>query len=114
MRSPDKVLFVSTDQGMEPTLGFEPRTCCLRNSCSTTELCRRRTSIGADPAIVRHIAVDRLADVGREAWLVILAAYLVLDSFITPVVEELSLGSAQGRSGRGCCRDLGVAVRSAE
>ena len=26
---------------VEPTLGFEPRTCCLRNSCSTTELCRR-------------------------------------------------------------------------
>ena len=25
----------------EPTLGFEPRTCCLRNSCSTAELCRR-------------------------------------------------------------------------
>ena len=30
---------------MEPTLGFEPRTCCLRNSCSTAELCRRRTRI---------------------------------------------------------------------
>jgi len=26
---------------VEPTLGFEPRTCCLRNSCSTAELCRR-------------------------------------------------------------------------
>ena len=26
---------------VEPTLGLEPRTCCLRNSCSTTELCRR-------------------------------------------------------------------------
>jgi hypothetical protein len=26
---------------LEPTLGFEPRTCCLRNSCSTAELCRR-------------------------------------------------------------------------
>ena len=25
---------------VEPTLGFEPRTCCLRNSCSTAELCR--------------------------------------------------------------------------
>ena len=25
---------------LEPTLGFEPRTCCLRNSCSTAELCR--------------------------------------------------------------------------
>ena len=33
-------------KGVEPTLGFEPRTCCLRNSCSTTELCRRRTIIG--------------------------------------------------------------------
>ena len=31
-----------TVQGtVEPTLGFEPRTCCLRNSCSTTELHRR-------------------------------------------------------------------------
>ena len=27
-------------RGVEPTLGFEPRTCCLRNSCSTAELCR--------------------------------------------------------------------------
>ncbi len=26
---------------MEPTVGFEPTTCCLRNSCSTTELGRR-------------------------------------------------------------------------
>src|SRR4051794_35776806 len=33
--------------GVEPTLGFEPRTCCLRNSCSTAELCRRRTIRGA-------------------------------------------------------------------
>ncbi len=32
---------------LEPTLGFEPRTCCLRNSCSTAELCRRGTIIGA-------------------------------------------------------------------
>src|SRR5262245_17956622 len=30
---------------MEPTLGFEPRTCCLRNSCSTAELCRRRFTL---------------------------------------------------------------------
>src|SRR6185369_13372727 len=29
-----------TGRGVEPTLGFEPRTCCLRNSCSTAELCR--------------------------------------------------------------------------
>ena len=36
--------------GVEPTLGFEPRTCCLRNSCSTAELCRRgRASIEAAP-----------------------------------------------------------------
>ena len=28
-------------RSLEPTLGFEPRTCCLRNSCSTAELCRR-------------------------------------------------------------------------
>ena len=26
---------------MEPKLGLEPRTCCLRNSCSTAELLRR-------------------------------------------------------------------------
>ena len=30
-----------TREWVEPTLGLEPRTCCLRNSCSTTELCRR-------------------------------------------------------------------------
>ena len=30
-----------TFESLEPTLGFEPRTCCLRNSCSTAELCRR-------------------------------------------------------------------------
>ena len=30
-----------TNRDVEPTLGLEPRTCCLRNSCSTTELCRR-------------------------------------------------------------------------
>ncbi len=29
---------------VEPTAGFEPATCCLRNSCSTTELCRPKAS----------------------------------------------------------------------
>ena len=27
---------------LEPVVGVEPTTCCLRNSCSTTELHRRR------------------------------------------------------------------------
>ena len=27
--------------GLEPAPGFEPRTCCLQDSCSTPELCRR-------------------------------------------------------------------------
>jgi hypothetical protein len=38
--SSKQLLFLSMNQGVEPTLGFEPRTCCLRNSCSTAELCR--------------------------------------------------------------------------
>ena len=38
---------------LEPTLGFEPRTCCLRNSCSTAELCRRSARI-ADAPLRRH------------------------------------------------------------
>ena len=42
-----QMLFPSTKRGVEPTLGFEPRTCCLRNSCSAAELCRRRTIIDA-------------------------------------------------------------------
>src|SRR3972149_6468000 len=29
---------VSIGQRLVPTVGFEPTTCCLRNSCSTTEL----------------------------------------------------------------------------
>ncbi len=41
---------------MEPTLGFEPRTCCLRNSCSTAELCRRDGSLAAYLAHVSHRA----------------------------------------------------------
>src|SRR5688572_28361659 len=39
---------------LEPTLGFEPRTCCLRNSCSTAELCRRRAIIGAVANLTAH------------------------------------------------------------
>ena len=35
------------ERELEPTRRFELRTCCLRNSCSTAELCRRRTIIGA-------------------------------------------------------------------
>ncbi len=30
----------SNSREFEPTAGFEPATYCLRNSCSTTELCR--------------------------------------------------------------------------
>ena len=37
---------------LEPTLGFEPRTCCLRNSCSTAELCR--LGEGSLPALPTH------------------------------------------------------------
>ena len=38
-----------TRESLEPTLGFEPRTCCLRNSCSTAELRRRRKRSLASP-----------------------------------------------------------------
>ena len=34
---------------VEPTLRFEPRTCCLRNSCSTAELCRRGGHLAGPP-----------------------------------------------------------------
>src|SRR5690349_24755255 len=56
-------------RGMEPTLGFEPRTCCLRNSCSTAELCRpgsgsiREASANShrerDPSYPARMATDR-------------------------------------------------------
>ncbi len=52
------------DVGVEPTLGFEPRTCCLRNSCSTTELCRRGAhssspaARGTPPASRRGVSAD--------------------------------------------------------
>ena len=39
---------------VEPTLGFEPRTCCLRNSCSTTELCRRGGQFSSPAAGAFH------------------------------------------------------------
>jgi CAAX protease family protein len=38
---------------------------------------------------VRPIDVDRIGDYSREAWLVTLAAYLVLNGFVGPIVEEL-------------------------
>jgi hypothetical protein len=43
--TPDSCSSRARTRGVEPTLGFEPRTCCLRNSCSTAELCRRRPRI---------------------------------------------------------------------
>jgi membrane protease YdiL (CAAX protease family) len=38
---------------------------------------------------VRPIDPDRVGDYSREAWLVTLAAYLVLNGFVGPIVEEL-------------------------
>lgn len=38
---------------------------------------------------VRPIDLDRVTDYSREAWLVTLAAYLVLNGFVGPIVEEL-------------------------
>jgi hypothetical protein len=38
---------------------------------------------------VRPVDIDRLTDFSRDAWLVTLAAYLVLNGFIGPIVEEL-------------------------
>ena len=38
---------------------------------------------------VRPIDVDRLTDFSRDAWLVTLTAYLVLNGIIGPIVEEL-------------------------
>ena len=34
--------------------GFEPVTCCLRNSCSTTELHRRGPTFNPEGATVRN------------------------------------------------------------
>ena len=34
---------------MEPVRGVEPLTCCLRNSCSATELHRLRCGFGGNP-----------------------------------------------------------------
>jgi membrane protease YdiL (CAAX protease family) len=38
---------------------------------------------------VRPIDVERIGDYSREAWLVTLAAYLLLNGFVGPIVEEL-------------------------
>ena len=38
---------------------------------------------------MRPIDPDRVGDYSREAWLVTLAAYLVLNGFVGPIVEEL-------------------------
>jgi len=38
---------------------------------------------------VKPIDPDRVADYSREAWLLTLAAYLVLNGFVGPIVEEL-------------------------
>jgi membrane protease YdiL (CAAX protease family) len=38
---------------------------------------------------VRPVDVDRVTDFSRDAWLVTLAAYLVLNGFVGPIVEEL-------------------------
>ena len=34
---------LSLPKALEPVVGVEPTTCCLRNSCSATELHRRYT-----------------------------------------------------------------------
>ncbi len=38
---------------------------------------------------VRPIDIDRIGDYSRDAWLVTLLAYLVLNGFVGPIVEEL-------------------------
>ena len=38
---------------------------------------------------VRWIDIDRIAAYSRDAWLVTLAAFLVLNGFVGPIVEEL-------------------------
>jgi hypothetical protein len=53
---------IEASWGVEPTLGFEPRTCCLRNSCSTAELCRR----GCDSSSPGHAWRIPLPRVVRE------------------------------------------------
>jgi hypothetical protein len=54
--------------GVEPTLGFEPRTCCLRNSCSTAELCRRCSSIGAARRHQLFAGVGARAQLRAKRW----------------------------------------------
>jgi hypothetical protein len=48
---------------LEPTLGFEPRTCCLRNSCSTAELCRPEGEYRCPP---HESAIERSRSAVRE------------------------------------------------
>jgi hypothetical protein len=51
---------------LEPTLGFEPRTCCLRNSCSTAELCRRRSRVADAQQHQLFALVQTLSSVMRR------------------------------------------------
>jgi len=44
---------------MEPTKGFEPLTCCLRNSCSATELRRHHAEWQSTTSLVPVQARDQ-------------------------------------------------------
>src|SRR5206468_8616611 len=60
--------FPSTNKGVEPTLGFEQRTCCLRNSCSTAELCRRRSRIADAERHQLFVFVQTRSTSGSKPW----------------------------------------------
>ena len=57
-----------TFRSLEPTLGFEPRTCCLRNSCSTAELCRRGGHLSRPTALGQQPGLDAVSPtrLGRQ------------------------------------------------
>ena len=57
-RSPQKARF--RYKKLEPTFGFEPKTCCLRNSCSTTELRWPRAAIVRNRLFERQRAAGGL------------------------------------------------------
>ncbi len=67
----------SVYKNVEPTFGFEPKTCCLRNSCSTTELrwpreaivrnrpLERQRAVGVPPLRATRRVVERVVAVAR-------------------------------------------------
>ena len=80
----------------EPKEGFEPTTCCLQNSCSTTELLRRRNQYTLLRFVVQALDILRRKSLTIDTNIINGSIELTSGIFRPNVRDSTAIATARG------------------